>query len=1260
LKNSRAITFDSPGSMRSIERLQSNIQSTNTLIDIHNLDIITYLVEPNFVNTADRHIGRVYSLTDTSEQSNNQSTWISWPSKDAIFSTLNNHGLDKILNTMQCDFDSNSIEPKSEELKYKPSKYSLMSNWPLIEKKASTTTENSYPVTSIIGLIFNYGKNQINTNQLNAYHANKDEFYSNFVINNNDLLKNEELNLSSNNLNVDYFLNKLIDINLNDLNDQLIKSQLKELKSSFSIETKLNERKKIVSDTLTISKIKEIMIRLSDVSNESIEKYLQSVENLNKSSNIKITNILSDFPKIFTGRSEELKKIKESLDNCQFVYIYGRSGTGKTTLASKYTYLLQEKKPDYIIRWIDANKLKQCFMNLAEELNIDNKLETEELFEKIKVILNNKLNRNILFVIDNLIYDLNKNIKNDFDYLLNNFVSNLKFLITTKNQNISKKLKHKKCKEIELITFNQDESINFIDQKLNIVHKNKLQKEGWIKLLQEYIYLHLPIRLDKLISRINTKQRESFENIKKYLQSEEKNKFSTLKKENPYAYEILKYLSFLNRKTISYDFICFLMIKKESNNEEKQIEEDLINKSLNYLIENSEISINDDGLFYKIHGTTQNDIISTMSEDIEKLYLKKIISALNELINDELLNKNKIKIDRELNEYKEHSDNILMFHLEKIENKNENKIELLEKCAYIYEKVLIENETTFENYTKALEYYFKSLEIRKETLPTNHPDIASSYYNIGGIYFKKGDNDKAIEYYFKSLEIRKETLPPNHPSIATSYNNIGLIYQNKGDNEKALEYYSKSLEIRNKIYPLNHPDIAKSFNNIGLVYSNRGDYKKALEYYSKSSEIWEQTMSPNHPDIATSYNNIGVTYFNKGDNDKALYYYSKSLEILKETLPPNHPDIATPYNNIGLIYSKKYDNDKALEYYSKSLEILKETLPPNHPDIATPYNNIGLIYSKKGDNDKALEYLIKSLGILKETLPPNHPDIATPYNNIGSIYNKMGDNDKAIEYYFKSLEIRKETLPPNHPNIATSYINIGSIYLNKGDNDKALEYYSKSLEILKETLPPNHPDIATSYNNIGSIYNKMGDNDKAIEYYFKSLEIRKESLPPNHPNIATSYINIGSIYQNKGDNEKALVYYSKSLEIRNKIYPLNHPDIATSYNNIGSVYNKMSDNDKAIEYYFKSLEIRKETLPPNHPSIATSYNNIGLIYQNRGDNDKALEYYSKSLEILKETLPSNHPDIARSYSNIGSIYKNRGDNDKALEYFTKSIANNLK
>ncbi|CAF2225424.1 unnamed protein product, partial [Rotaria magnacalcarata] len=36
-----------------------------------------------------------------------------------------------------------------------------------------------------------------------------------------------------------------------------------------------------------------------------------------------------------------------------------------------------------------------------------------------------------------------------------------------------------------------------------------------------------------------------------------------------------------------------------------------------------------------------------------------------------------------------------------------------------------------------------------------------------------GDYSKALEYFEKSLKISEISLPPNHPDLAYSYNNIG-------------------------------------------------------------------------------------------------------------------------------------------------------------------------------------------------------------------------------------------------------------------------------------------------------------------------------------------------------------------------------------------------------------------------------------------------------------------------------------------------------
>ncbi|CAF2143882.1 unnamed protein product, partial [Rotaria magnacalcarata] len=79
-------------------------------------------------------------------------------------------------------------------------------------------------------------------------------------------------------------------------------------------------------------------------------------------------------------------------------------------------------------------------------------------------------------------------------------------------------------------------------------------------------------------------------------------------------------------------------------------------------------------------------------------------------------------------------------------------------------------------YPEATNFYEKSLEIERKTLPEDDASLAATYGNIGGVYDNMGEYSKALEYYEKDLEIMKKALPPTHPSLATSHNNIGEVY----------------------------------------------------------------------------------------------------------------------------------------------------------------------------------------------------------------------------------------------------------------------------------------------------------------------------------------------------------------------------------------------------------------------------------------------------------------------------------------------------
>ncbi|CAF1470670.1 unnamed protein product, partial [Rotaria sp. Silwood1] len=207
-------------------------------------------------------------------------------------------------------------------------------------------------------------------------------------------------------------------------------------------------------------------------------------------------------------------------------------------------------------------------------------------------------------------------------------------------------------------------------------------------------------------------------------------------------------------------------------------------------------------------------------------------------------------------------------------------------------------------YLKSVLFLEQAFDIKKKTLPPNHPDLASSYLNIGSVYYSMGEYSKALSSYERSLEIRKIALPPNHPDLAASYLGIGSVYYSMGEYSKALSSYERSLEIRKIALPPNHPDFAQSYNNIGLVYDKMGEYSKALLSYERSLEIKKIALPPNHPDLAASYNNIGLVYNNMGEYSKALSYYEKAQEIWKKSLPQNHPHIALVKRNIAIVKTK--------------------------------------------------------------------------------------------------------------------------------------------------------------------------------------------------------------------------------------------------------------------------------------------------------------------------------------------------------------------
>ena len=86
-------------------------------------------------------------------------------------------------------------------------------------------------------------------------------------------------------------------------------------------------------------------------------------------------------------------------------------------------------------------------------------------------------------------------------------------------------------------------------------------------------------------------------------------------------------------------------------------------------------------------------------------------------------------------------------------------------------------------------------------------NLAVTFVNRGGVYFRKGNNDRAIQDYDQAIRL--------NPSDGNAFNNRGSAYAAKGDYDRAIQDYNQGIRL--------NPSYAKAFYWRGLAKRKAGD-----------------------------------------------------------------------------------------------------------------------------------------------------------------------------------------------------------------------------------------------------------------------------------------------------------------------------------------------------------------------------------------------------------------------------------------------------
>jgi tetratricopeptide (TPR) repeat protein len=247
--------------------------------------------------------------------------------------------------------------------------------------------------------------------------------------------------------------------------------------------------------------------------------------------------------------------------------------------------------------------------------------------------------------------------------------------------------------------------------------------------------------------------------------------------------------------------------------------------------------------------------------------------------------------------------------------------------------------------------------------------------NLMVVHFAQANFSSALKWQLKSVEIREKTLPKDHPHLAQSYNNLALIYNTLDDFSMALKSIEKAIVIRKKQLPEESEELAESYVNISSILMKQDNLNEAMEWLIKAIEIQDKIPSYNRQGLAISYSNLSKIYLAKVEIPLAIEWQQKANSILEKTCENNHPLLAMSYNNSSLIYKAQGDLDTALLWQQKAIAIQERVLGENHPDRAQSYWNMAGILDAMDNPTKALPFIQRAVGIFQRSLPEGHSRI---------------------------------------------------------------------------------------------------------------------------------------------------------------------------------------------------------------------------------------------------------------------------------------------
>lgn len=150
---------------------------------------------------------------------------------------------------------------------------------------------------------------------------------------------------------------------------------------------------------------------------------------------------------------------------------------------------------------------------------------------------------------------------------------------------------------------------------------------------------------------------------------------------------------------------------------------------------------------------------------------------------------------------------------------------------------------------------------------------------------------RALAAFQERLAANEQTFGPDHPQVASSLFDLASHYLVVGRYDEAERLYKRCLAIREKARGVGHPEVGQTLFQLAVLYFELGRYQESEALLNRSLAIFEASLDPDHPSVAAAVDGLAALYAQLGRDTDVESFLKRSQAISQRQIAarPNEP-----------------------------------------------------------------------------------------------------------------------------------------------------------------------------------------------------------------------------------------------------------------------------------------------------------------------------------------------------------------------------------